>query len=155
VTYLINTAVIKLICCCLLALPLRHLQVTSAYGYRVHPVTGRFSFHSGIDLRARSDTVFAVFSGVVSGAGYDQFLGIYIRVRHGDIESTFGHLSQFFVLPGDSVLAADALGITGATGRVTGEHLHFSITIHQRPIDPVKFLLNIQNLNQNNKETKP
>ena len=144
-------AVIKLICCCLLALPLRHLQVTSAYGFRVHPVTGRFSFHSGIDLRARSDTVFAVFSGVVSGTGYDQFLGLYVRVRQGDLECSFGHLSQIFVLPGDSVLAANALGITGATGRVTGEHLHFGITFRHHAINPLKFLLNIQNLNQNNR----
>lgn len=150
---LTNTAVIKLICCCLLALPLRHLQVTSAYGYRVHPVTGRLAFHAGIDLRARSDTVFAVFPGLVSSAGYDQYLGIYIRVRQNDLECTFGHLSQLLALPGDSVLASGALGITGSTGRVTGEHLHFSVRYRGRNINPLEFLLKIQLQIYQQKET--
>ena len=50
---------------CMVCLPLRHLQITSGYGYRVHPLSGRYQFHKGIDLRARSDTVFAVLAGRV------------------------------------------------------------------------------------------
>jgi len=144
-------AVIKLLCCCLLYLPLRHLQVTSAYGYRVHPVTGRFSFHNGIDLRAHKDTVYAVLDGVVSAASYDRLLGIYIHLDHGDFQSSYGHLSKILVLPGDSVSAGDAIAVSGNSGRVTGSHLHFSIQFRHRAIDPLQFLLDIQNLNQNNR----
>lgn len=144
---------IKLICCCIIALPLRHLVLTSGYGYRIHPVTGRFSFHSGIDLRARHDTVFAVCEGVVKSCGYDKLLGVYIFLGHDSFESSYGHLSQIFVLPGDTVDAGDSIALTGATGRVTGEHLHFSIKYQQRSLDPLKFLLAIANYLQNkNKE---
>jgi murein DD-endopeptidase MepM/ murein hydrolase activator NlpD len=138
--------------CCL---PLHLLQVTSAFGFRIHPVTGKYSFHAGIDLRARSDTVFAVLPGTVLHVGYDPLLGIFVRLYHGDFETTYGHLSQIFVLAGDSVSSATALGITGCTGRVTGEHLHFAVRYHQRYIDPLRFLLMIENnINQNKKENK-
>ena len=145
----------KLLLCCLMALPLRHLHLNSAYGYRMHPVTGKYAFHNGIDLRAGRDTVFAVLDGVVSAASYDRLLGIYIRLDHGDFQSTYGHLSQLLVLPGDTVSAGDPIAITGATGRVTGSHLHFSIQFRHRPIDPLRFLIDIQNLNQTYKENKP
>lgn len=134
----------KLLCCFFFALPLKHLQITSSYGYRTHPISKQFAFHAGIDLRARSDTVFSVFSGVISFAGYDRLLGIYVRVGSDELECTFGHLSQIFVIPGDSLLAGTALGITGATGRVTGEHLHFSVRYHGRNLDPLQFLWNLQ-----------
>src|SRR5471030_1165250 len=116
-----------LLACCLVCLPMRHLQITSVYGFRVHPLTGRCQFHKGIDLRARSDTVFAVLAGKVVAAAYDPLLGSYIRLDHGDFETLYGHLSQVFVLAGDSVNACDAVGVSGASGAVTGEHLHFAV----------------------------
>jgi murein DD-endopeptidase MepM/ murein hydrolase activator NlpD len=124
-------------------LPLRHLTLTSGFGCRVHPVTGKYSFHAGIDLRARSDTVFAVLAGTVSAVGYDPLLGDYIRLDHADFQSSYGHLSQIFVLCGDSVSAGSAIGVTGSSGRVTGEHLHFSVRYHDVPIDPLQFLFAI------------
>ena len=136
-------------------LPLHHISLSSSYGYRLHPITGHYTFHAGVDLRASHDTVFAVLNGVVEGAGYNRLLGVFIRLEHGDFQSCYGHLSQILVLPGDTVNAGDPIAISGATGRVTGPHLHFSIAFHHHSIDPLKFLLNIQNLNQNNKETKP
>jgi len=137
--------VIKLFYCCLLALPLRHLSLSSGYGFRVHPVTGTYAFHSGIDLRARHDTVFAVCKGIVKVCGYDRLFGVHIILAHEAFESSYGHLSQIFVLPGDTVSAGEPIAITGATGRVTGEHLHFSIKFRLRSVDPLKFLLAIKN----------
>jgi murein DD-endopeptidase MepM/ murein hydrolase activator NlpD len=131
-----NKFLLIVLCC----LPLHHLSLTSGFGYRVHPVTGKYSFHSGIDLKAHSDTVFAVLSGTVNSTGFNPFLGVFIRLAHADFETSYGHLSQIFVLPGDSVSVGDTIGITGATGRVTGEHLHFSVCFKGRPIDPVYFL---------------
>jgi len=131
---------IKLFYCCLLAMPLRHLVLTSGYGYRIHPVTGRFSFHSGIDLRARHDTVFAVMPGRIAFVGYDPVMGVHIRLACGDFSFQYDHLSQVFVLAGDSVNTYAPLGITGSSGRVTGEHLHFSVSYLRKPVDPLLFL---------------
>jgi murein DD-endopeptidase MepM/ murein hydrolase activator NlpD len=121
-------------------LPLRHLSLSSPYGYRLHPVTGRYSFHSGVDLRAHADTVFAVLPGRITAVRYDRLLGISIRYASGRFLITNGHLSQYFVLPGDTVSGGQPLGITGATGRVTGEHLHFTVQLDNRCIDPLQFL---------------
>jgi len=134
---------------CVVCLPLKHLYMTSPFGYRIHPVTGEYSFHAGIDLRANHDTVYAVLPGHVSATGYNPLLGIYIRLDHGDFKTTYGHLSQFFVIPGDSVLAGFPLGVSGLTGRVTGEHLHFAIQYHNKYINPLKFLYQITNLKIN------
>ena len=134
-----------LLLCGFCCLPLKQLHITSAYGYRLHPLTGRVRFHSGIDLRANADTVFAVLPGTISITGFDPSLGVYIRMTAGDFELTYGHLSRIFVLPGDTIPAALPLAITGSTGRVTGEHLHFSIRFRQRRVDPLKFLHMIKN----------
>lgn len=135
----------KLFYCCLLALPLRYLVLTSGYGYRVHPVTGRLCFHSGIDLRARHDTVFAVMPGCIAFTGYDRVTGVYIRLASRDFTLLYGHLSQVFVLAGDSVNSGTPLGITGSSGRVTGEHLHFSVSYRQVPVNPLLFLRGLMN----------
>src|ERR1700744_3684217 len=103
----------------LLCLPLKHLSLTSGYGYRVHPVTGKYTFHSGIDLRASHDTVFAVMGGRIAFMGYNAITGVHIRLNSGDFEFLYGHLSQVFVLAGDSVQAGSPLGVSGASGRVT------------------------------------
>ncbi|WP_369803594.1 M23 family metallopeptidase [Mucilaginibacter sp. MD40] len=96
--------------------------------------------HAGVDLKARHDTVYAILSGLVRSTGYDNGLGINIRLTHGAVESIYGHLSQIFVIPTDSVTAGEPIGITGATGHVTGEHLHFSICYGHQYINPIKFL---------------
>jgi murein DD-endopeptidase MepM/ murein hydrolase activator NlpD len=122
------------ICCCL---PLKRLAVTSGYGFRIHPVTAKYRFHNGIDLRARHDTVFAIADGIVT-IGYDDLLGIFIKISDGRLCCTYGHLSA--ILTSGPVTSGDAIAITGATGRVTGEHLHLSISYDGQPLDPLKFL---------------
>ncbi|MBS7565576.1 M23 family metallopeptidase [Mucilaginibacter sp. Bleaf8] len=125
---------------CIVCLPLKHLHINSGFGYRVHPLSGRYILHEGIDLRARHDTVYAILNGVVTTTGYQEGLGVYIRLTHGEVQSVYGHLSQVMVGAGESVSAGEPIGITGATGRVTGEHLHFSIRYRQRPVNPIQFL---------------
>ncbi|MFD1256943.1 M23 family metallopeptidase [Mucilaginibacter terrae] len=128
-----------LISLCLVCLPLKHLRLNSAFGYRTHPLSGIRRMHDGIDLHARSDTVYAIMDGLVSYTGYDSALGIHISLQHGAVLSGYGHLSRPLVMPGDSVRAGEPIGITGATGRVTGEHLHLSIFYRGRYIDPIQF----------------
>lgn len=135
---------LSLYCCC--CLPLHHLSLTSGYGYRIHPVTGTSRFHSGIDLHARSDTVFAVLPGRVHFVGYDSVTGVHIWLSAGDFALLYGHLSQVFVLAGDSVAACSPLGITGSSGRVTGEHLHFSVSYRRVPVNPLLFLHGLMNI---------
>ncbi len=125
-------------------LPLNHLLPTSGYGWRVHPITGKFQFHRGVDLAARHDTVFNVLDGAVCQIGYNRLIGNYILITHpGDVQSLYGHLSIIAVLPGEQVTAGQAIGITGATGRVTGEHLHFSIKYRGRELSPLAFLVGL------------
>jgi murein DD-endopeptidase MepM/ murein hydrolase activator NlpD len=129
------------------SLPLRRLKLTSSFGYRINPVIGAWKRHCGIDLSARLDTVFCVMDGVVTQIGYDPALGIFIRVRHGgDIQTTYGHLSIPWVSATDGLSAGQAIGITGATGRVTGEHLHFAVRLNGMPCDPLQFLFTLFHL---------
>jgi murein DD-endopeptidase MepM/ murein hydrolase activator NlpD len=133
----------------MVCLPLKHLHINSAFGYRVHPLSGRYILHEGIDLRARHDTVYAVLSGVVTATGYRNGLGVYLRLTHGEVQSLYGHLSQVMVGQGENVSAGEPIGVTGTTGRVTGEHLHFSIRYRQRPINPIQFLYELLTKNEN------
>ena len=122
----------------LYALPLKLLILTSGYGYRIHPVTGKYAFHCGIDLRANYDTVYAITSGTLN-VSYNTLLGIYETVSDSSLCCTYGHLSQ--VLAGNGyVRAGTPIAITGATGRVTGPHLHLSVSYQGRPINPLTFL---------------
>jgi len=106
---------VKLIFACyLVCLPLKNLHLTSPYGYRVHPVTGKYAFHAGVDLRAKDDTVFAIMDGSVAATGYNDFLGIFIRLDHGGgFQSGYGHLSEVFVAPGDTVRSGEPIAISG------------------------------------------
>jgi murein DD-endopeptidase MepM/ murein hydrolase activator NlpD len=119
--------------------PLKKLFLTSGFGYRLHPVTRKYAFHAGVDLRARSDTVFAIIAGTVT-VGYNNLLGVFLVIKDGDIQVIYGHLSMLFAFTGDKVTTAMPVGITGATGRVTGEHLHFSIKYGNKYLDPLLFL---------------
>ncbi|MES2266815.1 MAG: M23 family metallopeptidase [Bacteroidota bacterium] len=124
-----------------ISLPLKKLRQTSGFGWRVHPITGKFQFHNGIDLAARHDTVYNILNGIVCTTGYNAYIGNYIIITHpGDVQSIYGHLSVIAVLPDEMVMAGQPIGITGATGRVTGEHLHFSIKYLGRELSPLTFL---------------
>lgn len=123
------------------SLPLRRLQLTSSFGYRIHPLSRLWQRHGGIDLSARSDKVFCVLAGVVEKTAYDPALGIYVRVRHSnELLTTYGHLSRPWVSFGDKLSAGQPIGITGATGRVTGEHLHFAVLLNGMLCDPLRLL---------------
>lgn len=110
--------------------PLSSVKINSPYGYRKDPLTGNRKFHNGIDLHARSAKVFAMMQGRVLKVGEDKVSGKYITLQHGSFTVSYCHLSQISVSQGQAVLPGDVVGITGNTGRSTGEHLH--ITIRQK-----------------------
>ena len=107
--------------------PVSRLHIRSGYGKRRHPVTGRLTMHRGVDLRARSGApVYAVARGRVIESSYNKFGGNKIAIRHADKSvSYYLHLKNRHVKKGDRVLSHQIIGRVGATGRVTGPHLHF------------------------------
>jgi murein DD-endopeptidase MepM/ murein hydrolase activator NlpD len=122
------------------AYPLKHIQVTSPFGYRHDPFTGKKRMHNGLDLHARSDKVFAMLHGIVHKVGYDKCFGIFVTLRHGDITVSYCHLSKVTVRKGDVVYAGTVVGITGNTGRSTGEHLHITCKLKGKHVDPITML---------------
>lgn len=116
--------------------PLRNIRVTSPYGYRKDPFTGKRKFHEGIDLYARREEVLAMMEGVVVKVGQNKTSGKYVTLRHGSYTVSYCHLSRIFVAKGAAVRPRDVVGITGSTGRSTGEHLHISCKLDGKSVDP-------------------
>lgn len=116
--------------------------VTSGFGARIHPITGKKSFHTGLDIAASEGTpVAAAYGGTVLETGQTEGRGKYIRLRHGDsMQTMYCHLSEIDVSQGDRIEAGDAIGKVGSTGMSTGPHLHFEVWIDGVRCNPVYVL---------------
>lgn len=124
-------------------MPVKHAWLSSKYGMRKSPITGKQMFHGGIDLAAPWGTaVLACKSGeVISTVQNDAILGNYVIVRHGKTTtSVYGHLSAISVQEGELVQSGDEIGKVGETGLTTGPHLHFEIRVNGKTVDPQKYL---------------
>lgn len=117
------------------------MKVTSSFGMRIHPLSGRVNFHNGIDLAAAHDLVFNIFNGTVLEVSYSLFFGNYIRISYQNLVCSYGHLSRVLVSKGQHVFGGQIIGISGNSGRVTGPHLHLSIALNGVYINPLQFLL--------------
>jgi len=120
--------------------------VTSKAGFRIHPVTGRGDFHSGVDLAANlNDRVYCLLDGIVTKVGWRGALGVAVEVYHPypNIRTICGHLNAYSVLPGQWVKRGQVLGFAGTTGRSTGVHLHYTIIKEDTKeyIEPMSFLV--------------
>jgi murein DD-endopeptidase MepM/ murein hydrolase activator NlpD len=121
------------------------VPVTSNYGWRINPVTGDSSFHSGIDLGAPMGTpVLAAKSGTVQFAGWGGGYGNLIELSHNNMGTRYAHLSAIYVSPGQRVAKGQQIGLVGSTGRSTGPHLHFEIMVPSAEgwatLDPAPYL---------------
>lgn len=107
--------------------PINRLHVSSGYGWRIHPVTGRRKMHYGVDYAAVTGTsVYAVAPGKVVSSTYDKYGGNQIAIKHADnSKSYYLHLSKRLVGKGAMVRSKQLIAKVGRTGRVTGPHLHF------------------------------
>lgn len=119
-----------------ISLPLKRIKVTSPFGMRKDPFTGEWRMHNGIDLYAENDEVYAMLAGTVKKVGYDSRSGNYVILQHGEYTISYCHLSAITVKENTPVLAGDVVGITGNTGRSTGEHLHITCRKDGRCLDP-------------------
>jgi len=122
------------------SMPLQMPIISSGFGNRIDPLTGKIKFHYGLDFGGSSDSIMAILPGTIKKVTYSRGLGNYVEVEHGEFKTTYGHLSQILVREKMKIAAGAVLGITGSTGRSTGEHLHFAIKHRGKVIDPVPFL---------------
>lgn len=116
--------------------PLKSIKVTSPYGYRRDPFTGKLSWHNGLDLRAKNEPAYAMMDGIVEKVGYDNRSGNYVTLRHGNFHISYCHLSSIIVCKGESVFSGIIVGVTGNTGRSTGYHLHLTCKKDGKSINP-------------------
>lgn len=116
--------------------PLKSIKVTSPYGYRRDPFTGKLSWHNGLDLRAKNEPAYAMMDGIVEKVGYDNRSGNYVTLRHGNYRVSYCHLSSIVVGRGENVYPGTIIGITGNTGRSTGSHLHLTCKKDGKSINP-------------------
>lgn len=122
---------------------LRSSYVTSAYGMRYHPISGKYKMHHGVDLYSfEGDPIVATRGGVVTTADYQAGgAGYYVTINHGDgFSSTYMHMTHYEVKKGDYVTAGQVIGYVGSTGGSTGPHLHFGIFYNGSSVNPVDYV---------------
>ena len=121
---------------------MEHYYVSSPYGKRKHPVTGKFRMHHGIDLAGTwQENVSVSADGTVVFAGYHGSFGKVIRIKHNyGIMTTYGHLAKINVRRGDLVNEGQVIGKMGKTGRVNGAHLHYEISVNGKSQNPAIFI---------------
>lgn len=121
--------------------PTKYTYVSSKYGGRTSPITGRWEFHNGIDIPASYGTsIYAANAGKVTIATYHWSYGNYIMVDHGGGYATlYAHCSKLLVSVGDRVTRGQVIAQVGSTGSSTGNHLHYSLYENSAHTDPLKF----------------
>lgn len=113
------------------------LPITSPFGWRMHPVLGERRLHNGTDVGARVGApLYAAHQGVIVRRGTDSVSGNFIKINHGfSIETTYCHLSEVDVRSDERVARKQPVAKAGATGRVTGPHLHYILRVDDEPVD--------------------
>ncbi|PID28017.1 MAG: hypothetical protein CSB55_06670 [Candidatus Cloacimonadota bacterium] len=117
-------------------------RISDKFGWRRHPVTGKRSFHRGLDIaNERGTPIYASADGVVKATGRKKLFGKYITIEHGYGYATkYAHLHKFLVKKGDKVKKGQIIGQMGNTGRSTGDHLHYEVIYYGRKINPYRYL---------------
>ncbi len=116
--------------------------VSAAYGYRRDPFTGVREHHPALDISTRpGEPVHATATGLVAAAKRSGAYGNLVEIDHGfGLLTRYGHLSTFAVRPGDTVQRGDLIGYAGATGRATGNHVHYEVWVNGRTINPLRLI---------------
>lgn len=123
-------------------LPVAKGWLSSYYGYRADPFTGKKKFHHGVDIAGKSGTsVLAAASGLVTWAGKKGGYGYLIELDHGSGYVTrYGHNKEIVVKQGDVVKQNDVIAKMGSTGHSTGPHVHFEVLRHGKKVNPRQYL---------------
>jgi murein DD-endopeptidase MepM/ murein hydrolase activator NlpD len=118
--------------------------ITSRFGYRKSPFTGRRELHKGLDIASRKGThIVATADGVVTFAGKKGLLGMTIVIDHGHgMKTRYGHNHKLLKKRGDKVKRWEPIALMGSTGRSTGPHTHYEVHLNGIPVNPAKYILN-------------
>ena len=117
-------------------------EITSPFGWRVHPIWGTQIFHAGLDIGADyGDPVHAADSGTVVYAGWMGGYGNAVMIDHGGgMVTLYGHNSSITVGEGEQVSKGQTIALAGSTGNSTGPHCHFEVRIHGEVVSPLQYL---------------
>jgi murein DD-endopeptidase MepM/ murein hydrolase activator NlpD len=124
------------------SMPASVMTMSSNYGYRHDPFTGRGAMHSGLDFKGPIGTpILAAASGQISFAGVKSGYGNCLEITHANgLVTRYAHLSSFTVALGQRVNRGVQIARMGNTGRSTGSHLHFEVRLNDQAVNPLKFL---------------
>ena len=122
--------------------PIEKGWMSSTFGRRSDPFTGRTSWHGGIDFAGKENSnVLATGAGVVVHSAARSGFGNLVEIDHGDGYLTrYAHLNEFIVSKGDIVQRGDTIGLMGCTGRCTGPHVHYEVLRNGRAVDPLRYV---------------
>ncbi len=124
--------------------PCDYTQVSSPYGWRNHPLSGKQQFHNGVDLWAHGiygSPIYATREGVVSYTGWYGSGGWTVMIDHLDgFKSIYMHMIRYVVSEGDFVTAGQVIGYVGSTGGSTGPHLHFEVRYNGSAVNPMNYI---------------
>ena len=119
-----------------------HYTITSNYGMRVHPITGIYKLHTGVDISATiGDDFTAMADGIVVKAEYNAAYGNMVIIDHGGgVQTLYAHGSQIIAQVGQEVKAGDVVLKVGSTGYSTGPHAHFEIRVNGETVNPLDYV---------------
>ena len=122
--------------------PTKNGWISSYYGIRNDPFTGKRSMHKGVDFAGKEGSdVIAVAAGVVTWAGMQNGYGMLVEINHGKGYVTrYGHNRELLVEIGDRVQQGQTIGKMGSTGRSTGPHVHFEVIHNDKAVNPTKYI---------------
>ncbi len=121
-------------------------RISSLFGWRSDPFSGKKAFHKGIDISAPKGTpIFPIQPGIIEEVGNSKSYGNYIKIRHEDgTVSLYAHNEKNLVKKGDTVNTSTQIASVGDTGRATGPHLHLEIIQNGKSINPQTYIKNLQ-----------
>lgn len=117
-------------------------RISSTYGWRIHPITGKRRFHDGLDIAANhGNSVYAYTDGRVIEAGWNGGYGNCVLIDHGNgLKTRYAHLSRINVKVGQKIKTGQKIGAVGSTGNSTGPHLHFEVIKNGKTQNPLNYL---------------
>ncbi|MGR6873417.1 peptidoglycan DD-metalloendopeptidase family protein [Pseudomonas sp. HK3] len=123
-------------------LPIKKGWMSSRYGMRTDPFTGRLAWHGGVDFAGKTGSdIVAVASGVVTWASKRYGYGLLVEVNHGNgYKTRYAHCNELVVKVGDVVRKEQVVALMGSTGRSTGPHVHFEVYKNGRTVDPAAYI---------------
>lgn len=123
--------------------PVPYYTLTSPFGMRIHPISGQWKMHNGVDMSLpQGEPIYAAKSGKVTTTAYQAGgAGYYVSINHGDgFSSVYMHMTHYIVSPGQYVNAGQVIGYVGSTGGSTGPHLHFGISYNGTYVNPMDYI---------------